>query len=104
MKAARAGALTLGATVAWLLPVGLVGYAGSRAAPGQRAGLIGAMVPELLTPAVCVVAAWLIVRRVATSPTGPALAWTGGAVSFVLALDVLAWSDSAASDLPGARA
>jgi signal transduction histidine kinase len=100
VKAAHARALTLGATASWLLPVGLVAYASAQESAEQGWGVL----PELLTPVVCVAAAWWIVRRVPTSPTGPALAWTGGAVSFVLALDVLTQSEFFLSSLPGAGA
>ena len=100
MKAAHARALTLGATAAWLLPIGLVGYAAAQEPAGQGWGVVGSLLPELLTPAVCVAAAWWIVRRVPSSPTGPALAWTGGAISFVMALDVLTQSEFYESSLP----
>ncbi|MEP6817682.1 MAG: hypothetical protein ABI873_19260, partial [Marmoricola sp.] len=103
MKAAYSRALTLGATATWLFPVGLVGYVSARE-PVQGWGLFGSLLPELLTPAVCVAAAWLVVRRVPTSPTAPALAWTGGAISLVMALDVLSASASGATPLPGAHA
>jgi signal transduction histidine kinase len=88
VKAAQARALTLGATVAWAIPVGLAGYLAVRGIDGQGWSQFAGFLPELLTPGVCVVAGWLVVRRVPTSPTGPALAWTGGCVSLALALDV----------------
>lgn len=101
MKPAHVRALTLGATATWLLPIGLVGYAAAQEPAGQGWGLVGSLLPELLTPAVCVAAAWWIVRRVPSNPTGPALAWTGGAISFVMALDVLTQSEYYKSSLPG---
>ncbi len=101
MKPAHVRALTLGATATWLLPIGLVGYAAAQEPAGQGWGLVGSLLPELLTPAVCVAAAWWIVRRVPSNPTGPALAWTGGAISFVMALDVLTQSEYYESSLPG---
>lgn len=104
MKAARARALTAGATAAWALPVVLVGVAAALYAGPTPWGLVGSIAPELLTPGVCIAASWLIVRRVPTSPTGPALAWTGGAVAFVTALDVVTTSGSKGSPLPGENA
>jgi signal transduction histidine kinase len=104
VKAARARGLTLGATAACALPVVLVGYA-SMMEPGRpHWDLLVSSLPELLTPAVCVLAGWVIVRRVPTSPSGPALAWTGGAVSFVLALDVLSSTGPSGSSFPGSNA
>jgi signal transduction histidine kinase len=102
VKAAHSRALTLGATAAWVLPIALVGYASVHESTRHGWGVAGAMLPELLTPAVCLAAAWLIVRRVPTSPTGPSLAWTGGAISFVMALDVLTQADFYLSSVPGA--
>ena len=93
VKPAHARALTVGATATWLLPIGLVGYAAAQEPAQQRWGHVGSLLPELLTPAVCMAAAWWIVRRVPSSPTGPALAWTGGAISFVMAMDVLTQSE-----------
>jgi signal transduction histidine kinase len=104
VKPAHARALTLGATVTWLLPVGLVGYAAAQEPAQQGWSRVGSLLPELLSPAVCVAAAWLIVRRVPSSPTGPALAWTGGAISFVMALDVLTQAEFYESSLPGETA
>ena len=104
VKAAHARALTLGATVAWALPVGLAAVASAHETAGQGWGFLGSQLPELLTPAVCVAAAWLIVRRVPTSPTGPALAWTGGGIAVVMALDVLTQSEFFVSSLPGVGA
>ena len=94
VKPAHARALTVGATAAWLLPVGLVGYAAAQRA--RAAGLGPSSGPcsrSCSHPRSAWSAAWLIVRRVPTSPTGPALAWTGGAISFVMALDVLTQSE-----------
>jgi signal transduction histidine kinase len=102
MRAAHSRAVTLGATAAWLLPVGLVAYISAREA-AQGWSLFGSMVPELFTPAVCVTAAWVVVRRVPTSPTGPALAWTGGTIALVLALDVVSVSATKTTPLPGAH-
>jgi signal transduction histidine kinase len=103
VKAAHARALTIGATAAWALPIGLVGYVAVREHTAHSWQLVASLLPELLTPLVCVASAWWIVRSVPTSPTGPALAWTGGVVSFLLALDVLTQADGFAS-LPGRHA
>ena len=102
MKAAHSVALTLGATAALALPIGLVVVVGLLAPEAWSQA--AAFIPELVTPAFCVGAAWLIVRRVPTNPTGPALAWTGGAVSLVNAFDVVAVSTSFTHPLPLANA
>jgi signal transduction histidine kinase len=101
VKAAHARALTLGATGVWVLPMGLVGYAGAQQPGRQGWPDVEALLPELLAPAACLAAAWLIVRRVPTSPTGPALAWIAGSTSLVLVLDVLTQSDFYGTSLRG---
>ena len=50
MKAAQARALTLGATVAWAIPVGLAGYLAVRGIDGQGWSQFAGFLPELLTP------------------------------------------------------
>jgi signal transduction histidine kinase len=100
VKPAHTRALTVGATIAWLLPIGLVANGAVHRPAQQVWGVLGQLLPELLTPGFCLLAAWLIVHRVPSSPTGPALAWTGGAVSLVLALDVLTQSGFYSSSVP----
>lgn len=101
MKAAQARALTIGATVAVALPLCLAGFAAAHGTAGQGWDFVVSELPELLTPAVCVAAAWVIVRRAPTNPTGPALAWTGGGIAVTMALDVLTHAAYYVSSLPG---
>src|SRR5215207_337295 len=90
VKASHSAALTVGATLAVALPAALGVVAGMLDPSASWSDQLLEYLPELTTPAVCVAAAWLIVRHAPTSPTGPALAWTGGAISFVSTFDVIA--------------
>ena len=100
MKAGRSAALTLGATAATALPAVLLVLAGILD-PSQRWGdpFVDSAL-EVLMPAIPVMAGWVVIRHVPTSPTGPALAWTGGAISLVNARDVIAASDVTEHPLP----
>jgi signal transduction histidine kinase len=107
VRAGRSVALTVGATIAVVLPVGLLAV-GQLLDPADSWWVwwhrFLEVLPELGTPAVAVAAGWVIVRHAPTNATGPALAWTGGAVSLVTAVDVVGAPDSPAHVLPLADA
>jgi signal transduction histidine kinase len=96
--------MTIGASAAVALPVGLVLVAGLLDSSLPWWHKLVEVSPELAAPAIAVVAAWVIVRHAPASPSGPALAWTGGAMSLMSALDVVAESETFAHPLPLASA
>lgn len=100
MRAGHSVSLTVGASVAVVLPAVLVLVAGllDPSLPWWRK--LVEFSPELAAPAIAVGAAWVIVRHAPTSPSGPALAWTGGTISLMSALDVVAATESSADPLP----
>jgi signal transduction histidine kinase len=100
VKASRTVPLTIGASAAVVLPVGLVVVAGLLDPTGSWWRKLADVSPELAAPAVAVVAAWVIVRHAPGSPSGPALAWTGGSISLMSAFDVVAESETFARPLP----
>jgi signal transduction histidine kinase len=104
VKAGHSGSMTVGATAAVLLPAVLVLVEGllDPALPWWR--MLVDFSPELAPPAIAVGAAWVIVRHAPTNPSGPALAWTGGAISLMSAFDVVAQSETFAHPLPFASA
>src|SRR3954447_13872497 len=104
VKAGRSVALTVGATAAVVLPVGLLVLGELLTPAGSSWSTFVGVMPELAAPGLAVAGAWVIVRHAPTNPTGPALAWTGGAIAFVTALDVLTVPESPAHRLPLAGA
>jgi len=100
VKASRSAPLTFGASAAGVLPIGLVVGAGLLDSSASWWTKLVEVSPELAAPAIAVVAAWVIVRHAPTSPSGPALAWTGGAISLTSAFDVIAESETFGHPLP----
>jgi len=100
VKAGHSAQLTIGASVAVALPMGLVLAAGVLDPSLPWWGKLVEVSPELAAPAIAVAAAWVIVRHTPTNPSGPALAWTGGAISLMSAFDVVADSENATHPLP----
>jgi len=100
VKASRCAPLTIGASAAVVLPVGLVVGAGLLDSSASWWSKLVEVSPELATPAIAVVAAWVIVRHAPANPSGPALAWTGGAISLTSAFDVIAESETFGHPLP----
>jgi hypothetical protein len=60
----------------------------------------GAATAACLAALVAVATGWVVVRREPASAVGPALAWSGAGVAFVLAVEILARSAYDASPLP----
>lgn len=97
MKPSTAQGVVLSATFVVVVHAATLAFALSTGATDESGWTL--LFP--LATVACLVGGWIVVGKAPTSPVGPALAWTGGAVTLTLLIELWAASNHGPHPLPG---